>query len=110
MTTTRREVIKGGAAAVAIAGVAANAAASSLPTLPGEGRSVQVPAPAAFTPDWASLTAGYSTPDWFRDAKFGMWAHWSAQCVPEAGDWYARNMYLQGSRANRHHVQHYGHP
>lgn len=64
----------------------------------------------AFKPSWASLVDGYRAPDWFRDAKFGMWAHWSAQCVPEAGDWYARDMYLQGSRAYDHHVTHYGHP
>jgi alpha-L-fucosidase len=63
-----------------------------------------------FTPDWASLAAGYRAPSWFRDAKFGIWAHWSAQCVPEEGDWYARNMYLQGSRANRAHLARYGHP
>jgi alpha-L-fucosidase len=65
---------------------------------------------AAFTPDWASLVAGYRAPDWFRDAKFGMWAHWSAQCVPEEGDWYARDMYLQGTRAYKAHLRKYGHP
>ena len=43
--------------------------------------------------DWKSLEDQYQVPDWFRDAKFGIWAHWSAQCVPEHGDWYARNMY-----------------
>ncbi len=64
----------------------------------------------AFTPDWPSLVEGYRAPDWFRDAKFGMWAHWSAQCVPEEGDWYAREMYLQGSRANKAHIAKYGHP
>ncbi|KQN90970.1 alpha-L-fucosidase [Sphingomonas sp. Leaf231] len=63
-----------------------------------------------FTADWPSLVAGYRAPDWFRDAKFGMWAHWSAQCVPEEGDWYARDMYLQGSRANKAHLAKYGHP
>jgi alpha-L-fucosidase len=52
-----------------------------------------------FTADWASLASTYKTPDWFRDAKFGIWAHWSAQCVPEQGDWYARRMYLQGDPA-----------
>src|SRR5689334_19463453 len=66
--------------------------------------------PATFTPDWASLTSGYRAPSWFRDAKFGIWAHWSAQCVPEEGDWYARNMYMQGSRAYKAHVARYGHP
>ena len=64
----------------------------------------------AFTPDWASLIGGYRAPDWFRDAKFGIWAHWTAQCVPEAGDWYARNMYLQGHAQYAHHLKTYGHP
>jgi alpha-L-fucosidase len=40
----------------------------------------------------------YSCPEWFRDAKFGLWAHWTAQCVPEQGDWYARQMYIQGHK------------
>ena len=62
-----------------------------------------------FKPAWDSLKQ-YQTPDWFRDAKFGIWAHWSAQCVPEQGDWYARQMYIQGSRQNQYHVQRYGHP
>lgn len=63
-----------------------------------------------FTADWQSLIAGYQAPDWFRDAKFGIWAHWSAQCVPEQGDWYARRMYLQGEHAYDHHLKTYGHP
>src|SRR5476651_2073218 len=65
---------------------------------------------APFKPSWDSLIAGYQAPDWFRDAKFGIWAHWSAQCVPEAGDWYARNMYIQGHRQYQHHLANYGHP
>ena len=35
----------------------------------------------------------YQYPDWFRDAKFGIWAHWGPQAVPRQGDWYARKMY-----------------
>ena len=62
-----------------------------------------------FEPSWESLKQ-YKTPSWFRDAKFGMWAHWTAQCVPEQGDWYARNMYIQGTRQNKYHVANYGHP
>jgi alpha-L-fucosidase len=62
-----------------------------------------------FKPKWESLVE-YKVPDWFRDAKFGIWAHWSAQCVPEQGDWYARNMYIQGQRQNTYHVRTYGHP
>ena len=62
-----------------------------------------------FLPFWESLKS-YQCPDWFRDAKFGIWAHWSPQCVPEQGDWYARNMYIQGSPQYEYHVKHYGHP
>ena len=62
-----------------------------------------------FRPNWESLKA-YRYPDWFRDAKFGIWAHWTPQCVPEQGDWYARGMYVQGSAQYNYHVKTYGHP
>jgi alpha-L-fucosidase len=62
-----------------------------------------------FKPDWDSL-AQYQVPDWFRDAKFGIWAHWGPQCQPERGDWYARGMYQEGSDQYKYHVQKYGHP
>ena len=52
----------------------------------------------------------YQIPEWFRDAKFGIWAHWGPQSSVEQGDWYARNMYIQGSRQYDYHVGHYGHP
>ena len=42
-----------------------------------------------FKPAWESLESQYQCPDWFRDAKFGIWAHWGPQCQPEQGDWYA---------------------
>jgi alpha-L-fucosidase len=63
-----------------------------------------------FEPTWESLVQNYQCPEWFRDAKFGIWAHWSAQCVPEQGDWYARLMYIQGLSQYKYHVAHYGHP
>ncbi|WP_201982376.1 alpha-L-fucosidase [Hymenobacter rubidus] len=62
-----------------------------------------------FQPSWESL-AQYQTPEWFRDAKFGIWAHWGPQCQPERGDWYARGMYQEGSDQYNYHLQHYGHP
>lgn len=62
-----------------------------------------------FRPKWESLKA-YRYPDWFRDAKFRIWAHWTPQCVPEQGDWYARGMYVQGSGQYNYHVKTYGHP
>jgi alpha-L-fucosidase len=62
-----------------------------------------------FQPTWESVSA-HETPEWFRDAKFGIWAHWGPQCQPEAGDWYARGMYEQGSHAYCKHIELYGHP
>jgi len=85
--------------------MAAMAAAAQAWTLKGAQSAPQGP----FQPNWESLTQ-YRCPDWFRDAKFGIWAHWGPQCVPMQGDWYARNMYLEGGRVYRFHVQTYGHP
>ncbi len=62
-----------------------------------------------FEPTWESLQQ-YKVPDWFRNAKFGIWAHWGPQCQPERGDWYARGMYDEGSDYYKWHVDHYGHP
>ena len=68
-------------------------------------------------PSWESLAAHYRVPDWFRDAKFGIWAHWGPQCQPEFGDWYARLLYMQGRFSWQHgetpyenHRRRYGHP
>ncbi len=66
--------------------------------------------PGPFAAEWNSLIAGYKAPEWFRDAKFGIWAHWGPQCAAEDGDWYARNMYLQEQPQYQHHLTHYGHP
>ena len=52
----------------------------------------------------------YSAPEWFRDAKFGIWSHWGPQSVPMFGDWYARNMYVEGTPQYEYHLRHYGHP
>ena len=62
-----------------------------------------------YTPDWASLRQ-YEVPEWFRDAKFGIWAHWGPQCVEGSGDWMAREMYMEGSSKYKYHCEHYGHP
>lgn len=53
-----------------------------------------------FSPTWESLKQYSSAPDWFRDAKFGIWAHWGPQVQPEQGDWFARFMYYPGSQRN----------
>ena len=62
-----------------------------------------------FESSFESLTT-YECPEWFRDAKFGIWSHWGPQSVPMFGDWYARNMYIQDSEQYLYHLRHYGHP
>lgn len=62
-----------------------------------------------FQPTAESLKQ-YHYPDWFRDAKFGIWAHWGPQAVPMDGDWYARGIYEPGNKHYKYHLEHYGHP
>ncbi|MGD1083706.1 MAG: alpha-L-fucosidase [Verrucomicrobiota bacterium] len=77
------------------------------PILPPPGFGV---APGPFQPTMESLANNYQVPDWFRDAKFGIWAHWGPQCQPEMGDWYAQKMYQFNGPIYKFHVQKYGHP
>jgi alpha-L-fucosidase len=99
MITRRKLLVTGGAAA----GLALSAG----------GRAAAGPAAA----NWQSLASAFRVPDWFRDAKLGIWAHWGPQCQPEHGDWYARLMYMpgrfpweKGETAYEHHLRNYGHP
>ena len=84
----------------------------SLASALAQTNSLSLPPIAAgpFKPEWNSLTNYQSAPEWFRDAKFGIWAHWGPQCQPEHGDWYARSMYEQGSDNYKSHLVEYGHP
>ncbi|MDO9338316.1 MAG: alpha-L-fucosidase [Caulobacter sp.] len=93
MTLSRRRLLQAAAALPAVTGCATAARPA-----------------ATFEANWDSLIAGYRTPDWFRDAKLGIWSHWGPQCVPEFGDWYGRLMYVQGSPFHEHHLKTYGHP
>ena len=63
-----------------------------------------------FEPTWESLERNYRLPDWYRDAKFGIWMHWGPQCQPSDGDWYAKYMYDQGRPQYEFHMKKYGHP
>ncbi|WP_342644538.1 alpha-L-fucosidase [Mucilaginibacter sp. CSA2-8R] len=64
-----------------------------------------------FEPTWASIEKNYpGEPQWLRDAKFGIWVHFGPQASGESGDWYARRMYVQGTKAYANHVKKYGHP
>ena len=68
------------------------------------------PQKAKYAPTWESLSQRGDAPEWFRDAKLGMWAHWGPQCQPEDGDWYARLMYEDGSKQAQDHRKNYGDP
>lgn len=62
-----------------------------------------------FTASWDG-TSGWECPEWFKDAKFGIWAHWGPQCQAEDGDWYARFMYYEGTGQYDWNVSHFGNP
>ncbi len=64
-----------------------------------------------FQANWESIEANYpGSPEWLREAKFGIWVHFGPQSAGESGDWYARNLYKQGHNAYRNHLHRYGHP
>ncbi|MEU2281056.1 alpha-L-fucosidase [Streptomyces sp. NPDC013178] len=75
------------------------------------GAAVAQAAPSTYTPDWNSVDQHPPAPEWFQDAKFGIYFHWGAFSVPAYdSEWYPRNMYASGSNANKHHIATYGQP
>jgi len=61
-----------------------------------------------FRADWESLQK-YEAPEWYKDAKFGIFIHWGAYSVPAfSSEWYPRNMYEPGFDAYKHHIATYG--
>jgi alpha-L-fucosidase len=61
-----------------------------------------------FRPDWESLQK-YEAPEWYRDAKFGIFIHWGVYSVPGFGsEWYPRLMYEAGTPEFKHHIATYG--
>ncbi|KOV88193.1 alpha-L-fucosidase [Streptomyces sp. NRRL WC-3618] len=68
-------------------------------------------APSTYTPDWNSVDQHPPAPEWFQDAKFGIYFHWGVFSVPAYdNEWYPRSMYSSGSNANTHHIATYGQP
>ncbi|HWV58137.1 MAG TPA: alpha-L-fucosidase, partial [Longimicrobiales bacterium] len=56
---------------------------------------------------WEELAV--EPPEWYRDAKFGIYFHWGVYSVPaHHSEWYSRNMYNTGTSVYRHHVATYG--
>ena len=100
----RRTLLKGMAAAVPSWWLSNAFGADSF--LKSQGADI---AKGPFNPTWESLK-NYKVPGWYQNAKFGIWAHWGPQCQAEYDDWYAREMYMEGSDKYKYHVQKYGHP
>ncbi|RYD19461.1 MAG: alpha-L-fucosidase, partial [Lysobacteraceae bacterium] len=105
MTFSKREILSGPLAALGVGALARAAPAIAAPRTPAAGT---VP-PGRFDATRESLST-YTTPEWFKDAKFGIWSHWGPQAVPARGDWYARWMYVPGHPHYEHHLKTYGHP
>lgn len=101
MQTTRRAALK-------LMGAGAAAAAMS-PSAFSEMKTVAAAQAGPFHGTRESLRR-YTVPEWFRDAKFGIWSHWGPQSGIERGDWYARYMYVQTSGQFQYQVDTYGHP
>jgi alpha-L-fucosidase len=100
MTINRRLFLSG--VATAAAATAANL---------GVGSGAAHAAPSSYSPTWPSVDQHPAAPEWFQDAKFGIYFHWGAFSVPAYdNEWYPRNMYVGGSAANAHHIATYGDP
>jgi alpha-L-fucosidase len=97
MALNRRELLKslgGACSALALSRFAKGRAAAQTNSFAGTRESLRA----------------YQIPEWYRDAKFGIWSHWGPQSAIEDGDWYARQMYMQGSEQYLYHCETYGHP
>ena len=62
-----------------------------------------------YSSSWESVSQ-WTCPEWFEDAKFGIWAHWGPQCQAEDGDWYARHMYYPDTQQWKWNTSHFGSP
>jgi len=63
----------------------------------------------SYTPDWKSLSKHNAAPEWFQDAKFGIYFHWGVYSVPAFGnEWYPNQMYKPGTDIFKHHKSTYG--
>lgn len=85
----------------------------SLALLPAGGcaKSARKNAAEPYEPRWESLAKVNEAPEWFRDAKFGIYFHWGVYAVPAFGsEWYPRNMHIKKNREYKHHVETYGDP
>ena len=92
-------------AAVLAATTVATVTAFALPSCSSQEENKIEP---LFQPTLESMEAHFQAPEWYEDAKFGIFTHWGPQCVPESGDWYARNMYIPNHWHFNRHREKYG--
>jgi alpha-L-fucosidase len=65
----------------------------------------------SYAADWESLSKHAASPEWFRDAKLGIYFHWGVYSVPAYGsEWYPRWMHFENQDIYKHHLETYGHP
>ena len=117
--TARRRNLVVAIVMTALSSIPAKAETSSVPTSmpeePARLRSMPRPAdlplePGPFKGDWDSLAAQFVCPQWFLDAKFGVWSTWNADSAGEAGSWYHQRLYSEGLSQHRSHLEKFGHP
>jgi len=94
---------------VALSGLAA-AAAQGVVSAKAEAGAGQKISEGPFEPTWESIRDNYEVPEWFRDAKLGIYVHWGVYSVAERGEWYGRRMYQENDPVYAYHVKTYGHP
>src|SRR4051812_15447745 len=93
---------------LATAGITGAAAAAGLLKVGNVWATV---GPSSYSASWSSVDQHPPAPEWFQDAKFGIYYHWGVFSVPAFGnEWYPRNMYIGGSSENNHHISTYGDP
>ncbi len=64
-----------------------------------------------YEPTFQSLEQVNPVPEWFKDAKFGIYFHWGVYSVPAfSNEWYPRNMYFPGTPENQHQIETFGEP
>lgn len=62
-----------------------------------------------YSENWQSLAKHQAAPDWYQDAKLGIYLHWGVYSVPAfASEWYPRWMHFEGRKENKHHIENYG--
>ncbi|WP_425236876.1 alpha-L-fucosidase [Ulvibacterium sp.] len=64
-----------------------------------------------YAEDWASLGKHNESPEWFKNAKLGIYFHWGLYSVPAfKNEWYPRWMHFKDNEVYKHHVEKYGEP